>query len=582
VGWIRRGSVAVALAGLAALPATAAGQGIDQTCLLPLTKFDPATVNVAYPDEAAVYYSGGYAAVPGTRIRLSGRFPHARYMSFNVYDNIQRPLDALADVELAPDKDSLNPFLRGADRTAKKRSYTAFIEFGPIPKKRARNTLYTGTGQGGAPNFDGTFIYRVYVPDRGLDEAGGVGVPTVTLESKTAGQNPPPSACSNFAKPSGASVNQQVAASNGLPVSQPAPGRSPPVWRKFINLPRSFAETILDNEYSDPARLTYEESAAYDLGGQGGFLSNIHNAYLYTPVAKDNGLVLATRMRAPTFPNTRPPAKRMPGGQLRYFSLCQNESQSQRFIACKTDDQTTVGRDGFVNYVVSTPGERPANAVPKCGVTWIPWGPQAGGVLIYRHMLPNPSFKQAIQRVPEQGTEKAVMGDYFPSSRYYADRAAFEKLGCKQLRGSNPVAKKRCRDTSPPRSSISNEHPRAARRGRFFGRAIDFGCRGGARERSRRGSVSDVWVDIHKKGYRCLYKFAAHEASTKDICLLRRAKLGRRRPIDGKVPWHLHIRHLRDRLEPGRYVARVYAVDSAGNYETRLRPTNRAPFRVSR
>ena len=437
---VRRAIAGTLAAGLLLAPAAARGQGVDETCALPLTKFDPATVNIAYPDQAAVYYSGAYAAVPGTRIRIDGRFPHARYMSFNVYDNIQRPLDALADVQLRADKGSSNPFAKGADRTVKRRAYTAFVDFGKIPRKRARNTLYTGTGQGGTPNFDGTFIYRVYVPDRGRDESGGVGVPTVTLET-TSGGRPPKSACTHFAKPSGASVNRQVAASNGLPAPTPAPGRSPPVWRKFINLPRSFAETILDNEYTDPARMSYEHSAAYDLGGHGGFLSNIHNAYLYTPIAKDNGLVLATRLRAPTFPDTRPRARRMPGGQLRYWSLCQNESQSQRFIACKTDDQTTLARDGYANFVVSTPSQRPANARAKCGVTWIPWGPQAGGVLIYRHMLPNPAFARAIQRVPAQGREKAVMGAYFPRSRYYADRQAFEKLGCRQLRsGARTVA----------------------------------------------------------------------------------------------------------------------------------------------
>src|SRR5256885_455521 len=98
------------------------------------------------------------------------------------------------------DAGSVNPFILGAERTSKKRSYTAFIDFGPIPSTRAPNTLYTGTGQGGTPNFDGTFIYRVYVPDRGLDELGGVGVPTVTLET-TSGQKPPPPARTGFSPP---------------------------------------------------------------------------------------------------------------------------------------------------------------------------------------------------------------------------------------------------------------------------------------------------------------------------------------------------------------------------------------------
>jgi hypothetical protein len=575
------GSLVAGIAALALAPGSAVATGVDQTCLLPLTKFDPATVNIAYPDQAAVYYSGGYAAVPGTRIRITGRFPHARYMSFNVYDNIQRPLDALADVELRPDAGSSNPFTRGADRTAKKRSYTAFIDFGPIPKKRARNTLYSGSGQGGTPNFDGTFIYRVYVPDRGLDEAGGTGVPTVTLESTSSGQSPPPSACSNFAKPSGAGVNKQVAASNGLPVATPSPGRNPPVWRKFVNLPRSFAETILDNQYTDPARMSYESSAAYDLGGKGGFLSNIHNAYLYTPIAKDNGLVLATRMRAPTFPNTRPPALRMPGGQLRYFSLCQNESQTQRFIACATDDQTTVNRDGFMNYVVSTPGDRPANARPACGVTWIPWGPQAGGALIYRHMLPDPKFARAIQRVPAQGKERQVMGDYFPVSRYFAGKAAFEKLGCAQLRGSNPVAMAVCRDRTAPRSSISHQHPDDAARGRFSGRSIDRGCAGGPHVASRAGRVTAVSVSVARVegGGRC--RFARRDASLgpPQSCGRRvylDARLGRVGG-DGKAAWSLGLARA---LPAGRYVALVRARDGAGNLERPTRRTNRADFTV--
>jgi len=121
---------------LASAAATAHAQGVDQTCELSLTKFDPAVVNVAYPDQAATYYSGTYQAAPGTRIRIDGRYPHARYMSFNVDDNAQRPLDALADVQIGPDPGNTNPFALNANRTAKKRDYTALIDFGPIPTKR--------------------------------------------------------------------------------------------------------------------------------------------------------------------------------------------------------------------------------------------------------------------------------------------------------------------------------------------------------------------------------------------------------------------------------------------------------------
>jgi hypothetical protein len=446
---------------LLAAPALARAQGVDQTCSLALTRTDPATVNVAFPDEAAVYYSSGYQAVPGTRIRIQGAYPHARYVSFNVYDAAQRPLDALADVQLAPDAGSSNPFLTGAARGADPRKYTGFIDFGPTPERRAPNTLYTGTGQNGAPNYGGTFIYRIYIPDNGRDQSGGVGLPTVTLES-TDGGPAPESACASFQKPPGPGVNDQVAASNGLPAPSPAeaPGASPPTWHKFVNLPRSAADELLGNPYGDPARQPTDSIPLDSLGGNGGFLSNVHNAYLATAINTHYGPVVATRMRAPTFPDTRSGAPVMPGGQLRYFSMCQNEFASQRFIACRTDDQTAVDPDGFMTYVVSAPAQRPANARPECGITWLPWGPSAEGNLIYRHMLPDPGFAQAIQRVPSRGKEQAVMGDYFPQSRYYGSAHDFEAVGCHSRRSAGYVAPPRLRVSVRPARVRTGERRR--------------------------------------------------------------------------------------------------------------------------
>src|SRR5439155_19847822 len=107
VALMAAGSLAAAVAVIA--PAARA-QGVDQTCALTLTKTDPATVNAAYPDDSAIYYSGAYQLAPATHIRIHGRFPHARYISFNVYDAAQRPLDGLPDVAINPDAGSANPF----------------------------------------------------------------------------------------------------------------------------------------------------------------------------------------------------------------------------------------------------------------------------------------------------------------------------------------------------------------------------------------------------------------------------------------------------------------------------------------
>ena len=91
-----------------------------------------------------------------------------------------------------------------------------------------------------------------------------------------------------------------------------------------------------------------------------------------------------------------------------------------------------VGPDGRYTIVVSTPEGRPAGARPECGVTWLAWGPQPQGLLIFRHMLPDPSFAQAIQHVPAPGAEQDTMGEYYPQSEYLAGPADFKARGCRR------------------------------------------------------------------------------------------------------------------------------------------------------
>jgi hypothetical protein len=47
-----------------------------------------------------------------------------------------------------------------------------------------------------------------------------------------------------------------------------------------------------------------------------------------------------------------------------------------------------------------------------------------------RFMAADPDWKQAPQRITEPGTEKQVMGPYFPRSEYWS-KSDFAKLGCR-------------------------------------------------------------------------------------------------------------------------------------------------------
>jgi hypothetical protein len=363
-------------------------------------------------------------------------------MSFHVYDNASRPIDALADADLAPDAGSANPFYRGADRTATARRYTAFVDSGAPPATgvRARNTLYGGGGQNGLPNPQGLLIYRVYIPDAGHDDVGGTGLPRLTLETTDTASESGPTPCDGVTRPSAPDLNKDIAALAGPPPPYPGswPGYDPPMWRKTKNLPNSYAAILLSNPYGEDVRTIYSSTPADGVGGAGAFFGNLHNNYMATLINRGYGQVLAFRMRVPTFPDTRGGAATMADSQLRYFSICQNEIASTRYVACTTDDRTTTVADPadpaqgtrWMTFVVSTSDQRPATATAACGVNWIPWGPAREGVIIYRHMLPAPSFAQAIQRIPLQGQELQTLGDYHPRAKYFPDRAAFEALGC--------------------------------------------------------------------------------------------------------------------------------------------------------
>jgi hypothetical protein len=205
------------------------------------------------------------------------------------------------------------------------------------------------------------------------------------------------------------------------------PGRNPPNWRLFENFCSSAVDIMLDNETGE----SFQPGASERCGDGPGFFSNRDIAYVFAATSRGFGELLVLRGRAPTFADTRPGPAVMPSGQqLRYWSFCQYEPATQRVIDCRSDDRVSVGPDGRYTMVVSTAADRPADARPECGVTWLPWGPQTQGLLIYRHMLPDPSFAQAIQNVPQPGAESDTMGDYYPRGEYLAGPGEFKAMGC--------------------------------------------------------------------------------------------------------------------------------------------------------
>jgi len=394
-------------------------------------------MNFAYPDTGVGYWAARFSLPAGAHLELRGRYPHSRYMSLNAYRS-GTPVDSLTDVQVRPDPGSVNPFVAGKRRNlaAIRRAWTASVVNDPAPaaaENRARNTLY-------APPEAGIqeLMYRVYVPDRGRDSRGGAGlpVPVVVLQDETRVTGS--ALCALINNP----VREITPQTIGVPGytalvhtfgsdRKTVPAFNPVHWENFFNMPLALSIYKRGTPYeADRAGLSQEQT--------GGQYSNGDTRYITTSINRLYGRVLVIRGRMPTFPATEgKKATRMGTGQVRYWSLCQNETPvTTSVVSCLRDSQVPLTRKRRYTIVVSRKGDRPKQATSACGVAWLDWGNYVDplgrdgtGLLIMRNLLAAPSFTHSIQRITELGTEPAVMGRYFPRASY-SDGAGFKAPRC--------------------------------------------------------------------------------------------------------------------------------------------------------
>lgn len=398
--------------------------------------------NFNYPEESATYWLARLRLTAGAKLFLRGRYAHARYQSLNSYSEGE-PTDALADVKTAPLPGSVNPFVSGHRRDVARRAYRVEVrdaEPPPEGEPRQQNTLYARPA-GDAPI---ELLYRVYEPDRGLRLAGGGGLPKPRLRMPDGTVLRGRAACAVINEPDREipvlrTPESQWSIATHAPGCDPetAPAVDPPRWKRFFNLDYARAGFALG--CSDGAEQAHQQIPHED---RGGFYSNGDIRYLYAPLNRRYGPLLVVRATMPTVLRTYRGARRMGGGQVRFWSLCSTEGPvTTRTEDCLADRQVPLRGKRRFTIVVSRPEDRPRNAVWPCGVGWLRWALRGDaadnpdfGFLIIRNMLPAPRFEQAIQRIEQSGSEREVMGGYFPRSSY-ATKDGFEALGCRAVSG---------------------------------------------------------------------------------------------------------------------------------------------------
>ncbi|MCU0279201.1 MAG: hypothetical protein MUF33_07635 [Candidatus Nanopelagicales bacterium] len=440
---------AAVLAAAAPVQAGAAGEGVPQaTCFWfgPMGISDPDT-NLAYPDEGALYWGARFRLPAGATLQLQGEYPHARYMSLNAYGRVagtdHAAVDALEDVRIQPDAGSINPYVVGAERYAPNRSYTVTMTDGRASDEP--NVIDAPpTNEGAAQEL----IYRVYLPDAAADRSPqSLPRPVLTLAGGQVLRDQAlcdaindPQKYFQFQTMPGPVYTGLV----NLPGADPArnPSFSPLRWEKFFNQPLALSIYRLDT----PQRKLRRADLA--LGEVGGYYDNRNVKYAVGPINADFGKVLVLRGKLPTTPATGPKVRRMAGGQMRYWSVCQNGSPVEtNAIDCLSDAdlKPVLTKSRRYTIVVSRRADRPKNARTKCGVAWLDWGNKRDslgrqtGTLLLRNLASDPGFARSLQNVGLDDvdvtrrvnvSQQKVMGPYQPRGTY-TSKKAFQRRGCR-------------------------------------------------------------------------------------------------------------------------------------------------------
>jgi hypothetical protein len=351
-------------------------------------------VNVAAPDTAGAYWTLRYAVQPGLRLTVKGHFPDARYFSFNTYDSRFRSFttngvtSAIADYQLEPDAGSVNPWRQPSSDSG---SYTlgirADVKAGDV------NALPLAPADA-TDGETGYLILRTYLPAGG---AGGVELPTVTFATAAGSRTIAPCTAHNAGELPKAVTDRLPRPGTPLPNQQPSTGFH------RINATRMSMFPNVDAAYL---------------------------VYVLAPLPADN--VLVVHGKAPSHPGDDHPAPwPRPGVNVRFLSLCSYPSVFPAPVAhnqmpdgsyddgCRDDSQTRLDDQGFYTYVVGNESQRARiEAMPS--MTFVPISSahaQQPHFLLFRNLLADSDFKQAVQNVPPGASPDqaaAVMGDHYP------------------------------------------------------------------------------------------------------------------------------------------------------------------------
>ena len=393
-------------------------------------------INVAYPDSNVYYWAAAFSMPKDSTLEIKGEYPYSRYMSFFSYNERGKPIGSITDFQIQ--SQTTNPFILGNQRSEFSRAYSIEV-LNENPSQNLSeniddfndNILFT-------PEYrknQQLIVYRIYLPDKNIDITGGVKLPKPVLT------------LSDGTKLTGENTCEVLRASQPLQVSFDALGIPPNEYRQLISQPDKPDTWPAHNPPKWFIQLDRESLIGMYTGeidpnaprSEGGFYPNLDNQYIRSIINRKHGKVLIVRGKAPTTPKTYFKTSFTEEEDLRYWSLCSNQSfVNTRVNDCLHDEEIPIDKNGFYTIAISREEDRPRNAVNECGIAWLPMADDGDGmfdddvtIIQFRHLLPSDKFEHSIQKVKKQDQLEEIMGPYMPKARYLMPNQVETFFPCK-------------------------------------------------------------------------------------------------------------------------------------------------------
>ena len=316
----------------------------------------------AFPDTHVSYFRYTFQLPADGKImfKVSGNFPHGRYMGFNIYNSAQMDSKTgIADFEIEPDSGSQNPYQTGDDSTSN--AYTLWMN--PHEPKIAHTPTHISLTDGSDDNaatMNREIWYRIYAPADGPGNRGQAELPRIEAFDQASGR--------------------LVACPTHVEIPVPKGSLD---WSKLWTLPPG----------------PRDDKSLHFVHHQGmGLYANRDTHYVAArlPLRGSSDDVAIIKFRAPRVPASIADFSHPDRADVRYWSFCIGAAMTTTTSSCLSDSDAVVDENGFVTIVIGKPALRSL----VTGVNFMDRPNAFLPILIYRNLLTTDGFMGDIRTIP--------------------------------------------------------------------------------------------------------------------------------------------------------------------------------------